>query len=159
MIETLLGGLIGGVFRLAPECLNFFDKKHERAHELALQDKQIEHAKVQGAQKMSEIGAESQLAWNTGYLDTLKAALTTQARESGVKWIDGLSTLMRPLITLQWVVVLYPGVIVTTFILLIMSNVPVIDALARVFGPEEKALCSGILNFWFLNRVFEKAKL
>ena len=38
MIETLLGGLLGGAFRLAPEILKWLDRKGERGHELAMQD-------------------------------------------------------------------------------------------------------------------------
>jgi len=30
MIETLLGGLLGGAFRLAPEILKWLDRKGER---------------------------------------------------------------------------------------------------------------------------------
>jgi len=35
MIETLLGGLLGGAFRLTPEILKWIDRKGERIHELA----------------------------------------------------------------------------------------------------------------------------
>ena len=42
MIETLLGGLLGGTFRLAPEILKWLDRKSERGHELAMQDKALE---------------------------------------------------------------------------------------------------------------------
>ncbi len=41
MIETLLGGLLGGAFRLAPEILKWLDRKGERGHELAMQDKAL----------------------------------------------------------------------------------------------------------------------
>ncbi len=57
MIETLLGGLLGGAFRLAPEILKWLDRKGERGHELAMQDKALEFEKLRGAQRMSEIGA------------------------------------------------------------------------------------------------------
>ena len=36
MMETLLGGVFGGLLRLAPEALKFFDQKNERKHELAM---------------------------------------------------------------------------------------------------------------------------
>jgi hypothetical protein len=42
MIETLLGGLLGGAFRLAPEILKWLDRQGERGHELAMQDKALE---------------------------------------------------------------------------------------------------------------------
>ena len=37
MIETLLGGLLGGAFRLAPEILKWLDRNGERSHELSMQ--------------------------------------------------------------------------------------------------------------------------
>ncbi len=46
MIETLLGGLLGGAFRLAPEILEWLDRKGERGHELAMQDKALEFEKL-----------------------------------------------------------------------------------------------------------------
>jgi hypothetical protein len=52
MIETLLGGLLGGAFRLAPEVLKWLDRRGERGHELAMQDKALEFEKLRGAQRM-----------------------------------------------------------------------------------------------------------
>jgi len=49
MIETLLGGLLGGAFRLAPEVLKWLDRKGERGHELAMQDKVLEFEKLPAA--------------------------------------------------------------------------------------------------------------
>jgi len=46
MIETLLGGLLGGAFRFAPEILKWLDRKGERSHELAMQDKALEFEKL-----------------------------------------------------------------------------------------------------------------
>ena len=31
--ESLLGGIFGGLLRLAPEVMKFFDRKNEREHE------------------------------------------------------------------------------------------------------------------------------
>ena len=52
--SSILGGLLGGAFRLVPELFKFLDAKNERAHELAMQDKQLEFAKLQGSQKIQE---------------------------------------------------------------------------------------------------------
>ena len=71
MIETLLGGLMGGAFRLAPELLKWLDRKGERGHELAMQDKALEFEKLRGAQRMDEIGAQAQSAWQAGALEAL----------------------------------------------------------------------------------------
>jgi len=34
----VIGSLFGGLFRLAPEVLKFFDKQNDRKHELAMMD-------------------------------------------------------------------------------------------------------------------------
>lgn len=57
MIETLAGGLLDGAFRLAPELLKWLDRKDERGHELAMQNKVLEFEKLLGAHRMDEIGA------------------------------------------------------------------------------------------------------
>ena len=50
MFEILGGGifgsLLGGIFRLAPEVLKYFDKKNERQHELAMFDKQCVQGQI-----------------------------------------------------------------------------------------------------------------
>ena len=96
MIETLLGGLLGGAFRLAPEILKWLDRKGERGHELAMQDKALEFEKLRGAQRMSEIGAGADAAWNVGAIETLREAVRTQGEKTGVRWADALSISVRP---------------------------------------------------------------
>jgi hypothetical protein len=158
MTATLIGGLLGGIFRLLPEIMKYLDARNERKHELAMQDKAIEFERIRGAQRLEEIRTQGQQDWNVGALETLKTALAGQDTPSGVKWIDGLSKLMRPLITIQWVVFLYPAVIICGFVVLVQSGTSVLQALPAVFGPEEKALVAGILNFWFLGRVFDRVR-
>ena len=106
MIETLLGGLLGGAFRLAPEFLKWLDRRGERGHELAMQDKALEFEKIRGAQRMSEIGAGADAAWNTGAIEAFKEAVAGQGRPSGVRWADALSSSVRPVIT-YWFMALY----------------------------------------------------
>lgn len=158
MIETLLGGLMGGLFRTVPEIMKWLDRKDERKHELSMQDKALDFEKLRGSQKMAEIGAGADAAWNVGAIEALKESIASQGEKSGVRWIDGLSTLMRPLITLQWVVLLYPAVLVASFVLAVQAGTAPLSALVAVFGESEKALCAGILNFWFLGRVFDRVR-
>jgi hypothetical protein len=57
-----LGGVFGGIFRLAPEVLKFFDKKNERLHEMAMFSRQCELEQIRGQQKLAEIGAQREAA-------------------------------------------------------------------------------------------------
>ena len=153
---TILSGLFGGLLRLAPELFKFLDAKNERKHELDMQDKALQFQKLAGEQKMGEIKAEADKEWNTGALDALQAAIKDQGTPSGISWIDGFSKLMRPLITFQWVVLLYPAVLIASFTLSVQAGVPPLEALVKVFGESEKATCAFIIDFWFVGRVLSK---
>lgn len=157
MIETLLGGLLGGVFRLAPEALKFMDRRGERGHELSMQDKALEFEKLRGAQRMAEIGAAADAAWNTGALDALKESIAAQGQRSGVRWADALSVSVRPIIT-YWFMALYCAAKTAAFVGAIYSGVEWIPAVQAAWTDADQALWAGLLNFWFLGRVFDRVR-
>ena len=157
MIETLLGGLLGGAFRLAPEILKWFDRQGERGHELAMQDKALEFEKLRGAQKMAEIGASADAAWNTGAIEALKDAVSAQGRPSGVKWADALSSSVRPVIT-YWFMALYCAAKTATFAAALSAGADWSTAVLHAWTEADQALWAGVLNFWFLGRVFDKVR-
>ena len=158
MIETLLGGLLGGAFRLAPELLKWIDRKGERGHELAMQDKALEFEKLRGAQKMAEIAASADTAWNTGALEALKESIMAQGRPSGVRWADALSTTVRPVIT-YWFMGLFCAVKTATFAASIHGGADGASALQMAWTEADQALWAGVLNFWFVGRVFDKGRM
>jgi hypothetical protein len=157
MIETLLGGLLGGVFRLAPEVLRWFDRKAERDHELAMQDKALEFEKLRGAQRMAEIGAAADAAWNTGAIDALKEAVAAQGHQSGVRWADALSVSVRPVIT-YWFMGLYCAAKTAAFAAAMTAGAGWGEAILHAWTDADQALWAGVLNFWFLGRVFDRVR-
>ena len=159
MEPTLIGALVGGIFRIVPEVLTIWDRKNERKHEVDMQDKAIEFQRLKGDQRMDEILGQGQQDWNTGALDALKAAIEAQGKPSGVRWIDGWNALIRPLMATQWVIILYPAFLTASFILSIQSGSPPLDALIGVFGDEERGFTAAIANFYILNRVFAHVRV
>jgi len=155
---TVISGIFGGLLRLAPEIFKYFNMKAEQKHELAMQEVAYKFQELKGKQEVDEIREHGAADWNTGGLDALKAAIEGQDKSSGVKWVDGLNKLIRPLITIQWVILLYPGVIIASFILLLRADVPAVNALVQVFGSEEKALVAFIVDFWFIGRVLDAGR-
>lgn len=155
-LTALLGGGLGGLLRLAPEILKWIDRKNERQHELSMFDKQLEADKQRADMKLAEVNAAGQFQLDASGLDALKEAIKGQSQMTGVPWVDALNQLMRPLITLQWVILLYPAAIVATYTLMLQSGDGALNALLKVFGPDEKAMVAGIVNFWFLDRVIRK---
>ena len=157
MIETLLGGLLGGAFRLAPEILKWVDRKGERGHELAMQDKALEFEKIRGAQRMAEIGASADAAWNTGAIEALRDAVRTQGEKTGVWWADALSSSVRPIIT-YWLMALYCAAKTVAFIAALNAGAGWGAAVLAAWSEADQALWAGVLNFWFLGRVFDRRR-
>ena len=155
MIETLLGGLLGGAFRLAPEILKWMDRKGERGHELAMQDKALEFEKIRGAQRMEEIGAQVDLAWNSGALDAFKEAVAGQSRLTGVGWADALSISVRPVLT-YWFMAIYCAAKTAVFVASVQSGQDWTAAVTAAWTEADQALWAGVLNFWFIGRVFDR---
>jgi hypothetical protein len=155
MIETLLGGLLGGAFRLAPELLKWMDRNGERGHELAMQDKALEFEKIRGASRMAEISASADAVWNTGAIDALKDAIRTQGGKTGVNWVDALSASVRPIIT-YWFMALYCAAKVAAFTAALNAGAGWGAAALQAWNEADQALWAGVLNFWFLGRVFDK---
>jgi hypothetical protein len=157
MIETLLGGLLGGAFRLAPELLKWLDRKGERGHELAMQDKALEFEKLRGAQRMAEIGSQADAAWNTGAIEALRDAVRTQGEKTGVWWADALSSSVRPIIT-YWLMALYCAAKTVAFIAALNAGAGWGAAVLAAWSEADQALWAGVLNFWFLGRVFDRGR-
>ena len=157
MIETLLGGLLGGAFRLAPEILKWLDRKGERGHELAMQDRALEFEKIRGAQRMSEIGASADAAWNVGAIETLREAVRSQGEKTGVRWADALSSSVRPVIT-YWFMALYCAAKTATVAAAVTGGAGWGVAILYAWTEADQALWAGVLNFWFLGRVFDRVR-
>lgn len=157
MIETILGGLLGGAFRLAPEILKWMDRNGERSHELSMQDKAIEFEKIRGAQRMSEIGASADAAWNAGAIDAFKEAIASQGRPTGVPRADALSSSVRPIIT-YWLMALYCAAKAVAFVAALNAGAGWGAAVLAAWSDADQALWAGVLNFWFLGRVFDRVR-
>lgn len=156
MIDALLGSVLGLAGRAIPEVLSWLDKKNERKHELLMQNAALEFEKVRGAQKMLEIGAQSDQAWNTGAIEALKEGIRAQGEKTGT-WADIVSTLVRPVITF-WFMFLYSFAKVAVFWGAIDDGVAWTEAYKLIWTEGDLALWAAILNFWFLGRVFDKIR-
>lgn len=156
IFETILGGALGGILRLAPEVLKWMDRNNERQHELAMFDKQLEADRLRSEQHLAEIQAQGQVTLDAGGLSALTEAIRGQGQMTGVPWIDGLNQSVRPFLTYWWVVVLSTAALAAQFILLLQGGTPPVEAIIQLWGPEEKTIVAGMINFWFLDRVIRK---
>ena len=141
---------------MAPEVLKWMDRKDERKHELAMFDKQLEADRQKGDQTLAQINAQADASIGAAEIQAVIEATKAQSMKTGIKWVDGLNSLMRPLITFWWVVVLYTAALVAQFLFLFDSGADVTQAILALWGVEEKALVASIVSFWFVDRSLRK---
>jgi len=156
ILETLLGGVGGGLLRLAPEVMKILDAKNERAHELEMTRLSIEADKAKAADALAAQREVNDGAFNASALQALMEGIKAQAIVTGVKWIDGLSSLVRPTLTFA-LFGLYAAARTATFFLGWQSGTPVLQLLAATWTAEDQVMLAGMMNFWFLDRVIFKA--
>jgi hypothetical protein len=155
MLETIFGGIVGGLTRLAPEVLGFLDKKEERKHELKMQEYNIRITELQNAGKIAITDREIEGKQFEAAMNAMKAGIEAQGKPSGVKWVDGWAAAVRPGVT-TWVFILYAIYKFATISLALNASVPLDKAVVAMWGPEDSAMLSAILMFWFVGRVWER---
>lgn len=164
MLELLgggvLGSLLGGLFRLAPEVLKFIDKKNERGHELAMFDRQCQLEAQRGQQKLQEIGAQREAAVDAGVLTAFGAAITQQTEmvKSAGGWVASLSASVRPVVT-YWILAIWSFIHVWFAWNGWLGGMAPNEVFKAMMTADFAALVSGTLNYWFLDRTLAKRGL
>jgi hypothetical protein len=163
VLAALLGGAGGIAGRLLPEALDYFRKKLDleqakvdQAHELAVMDKQIELQKALGRQRLDEIGAAADAGAIAGAVEI--------TRPMGILIVDLLNGLVRPVVT-YWYFGLYAAckAVLVAGLLGACKDPQAACGMGRILTAadgglwtgQDMAVLSGILNFWFLDRVLK----
>jgi hypothetical protein len=155
MMFELIGALIGGAFRLAPEVLKILDRKFEREHELKKLDVEVSIAKMQaefalqqGHQRLQE-----------HELDAIGEAFKQQAESDSKawKWVASLSALVRPAVT-YWFVFFYSAVKIAGLYLAFLQDGVWTNVLITGWTDFDEGMLAMILSFYFVGRVWESKK-
>lgn len=156
ILETLGGGLIGGLFRLAPEVLKLLDSKNARSHELSMLQAEMQLATLRGEQEMRRTEASMTIA----ELDAVGQALKEQgqtARAAG--WfVAALSALVRPLVT-YWFVIMYSAVKVVGMMMATAAGADWREVLVQHWTEQDMSMLMMTLSFWFLDRTIFKERI
>lgn len=153
MLETLLGGVFGGVLRLAPEVFKLFDRAGERKHELAMLNAEMEFAKVRGEIAMRQTEAQMTMA----EMDAMSEAFKEQGRTAAAagKFIAGVSALVRPGITYLFVTA-YFLVKFAMFELAMVQSGNWKEVLIGIWTADDMTIMFMIISFWFVGRVYDR---
>lgn len=152
----ILGSIFGGLFRLAPEVLKYFDRKNERAHEQKMFEQQCALEAQRGAQKLQEIGAQHAMAVDQGVLDALKGAIDQQAEmvKAAGGWVASLSASVRPVVT-YWVLFIWSFVHIWFAWNAWIQGMPPVEVFKTAMSADFAALVAGTINYWFLDRTLK----
>ena len=155
ILETLGGGLLGGIFRLAPEVIKIFDSKNVRSHELKMLEAEMAFAQLNAAAEMHKTNA----AMTVAELDAMGQALKEQgqtARAAG-KFVAGLSAPVRP-VTTYWLLFLYSAVKFVSILMAVQAGGDWKEVLISNWAAEDMAMLTMTLSFWFLDRTVTKMR-
>jgi hypothetical protein len=148
-----VGALLGGLFRLAPEVLKYFDKKDERSHELKMFTLQTDLEKMKGQFRMEE----KYVDFSKTSLDAIGEAFKQQAEADSKawKWVASVSALVRP--GIAWVLFgLYTAVKIVVLHHAILSGLSPIDVVKTVWTAEDFGILLMVLTFYYVGRPIEK---
>lgn len=164
MFEILSGGifgsLIGGIFRLAPEVIKFFDKKDERAHERLMFEQQCQLETLRGQQKLAEIGAQREATVDAGVMNAFNSAIEQQTEmvKAAGGWVASLSASVRPMMT-YYLLVMYGAAKAAGMYLAWIGGQPAADIFAKSWASDDMALLTGVINYWMIDRSLMKRGL
>jgi hypothetical protein len=154
MILSLITLLGGGLMRLLPELLTFLNKKTDNAHELAMLDRQFQLEATREESRRATISVQGDIDQTLALLASQKTAIEGQMKRTGLKWVDALNFLVRPLTTYYFLLIY--GVYKAALLVVALQEVGTWPALAKVYDAEDRAILTGILAFWFVGRVVDK---
>ena len=149
----LLGSVLGGLFRLAPELIKQFDRVNERGHELKMFQLQTELEKQRGALQIEEKYVDH----SNLQLQAIQTAFQEQAQTASKSypWVAALSALVRPVVTY----VLFGMYVLVKLVIILYAltnNADWVAVLKSNWTLEDFAMLNMILTFWFVGRSIEK---
>jgi hypothetical protein len=126
--------------------MEYFQDRQDKAHELAVMDKQMAVQERGHEMRLEEINIEADIRETE--------SLHRHDRKAGIAWVDGLRGSVRPVVT--YIMVLEFVFIKTAAMFLIFGADGVtLDTLAVVWDEETRALFAAILSFWFGHRALK----
>ena len=146
---TLLGSLLGFGSSLLPKVFEFFQERADRAHELAIIDRQMEQMKLGSALKLEEINAKADIA-------ETKAIYKPDASIKPATWVDNLRGSVRPIVT-YLLLLTFIGIQAAGFYMLVnVEGAAVYEAIMAINSENFQAMLAAVISFWFGSRAMNR---
>lgn len=151
-LETLVGSLLGGVFRLGQAFLEAREKQRDRDHEHRMLGLEGELAQKAGEQRMQLVGLEGDIKIEANEIEALKEVSLAQAREASKAggFVAGLSASVRPFSTYLllgfYMAVKFAGIMYA------WETEGALEAILGAYGAADQAMLASVISFWFVDR-------
>ena len=155
ILESTLGAVVGGAFRIIPEIMKTFDRKNERSHELSMLEAEMKFSVLKSEHEMKMTEASMAIT----ELGAVTQAVTEQgstARAAG-SFVAGISALVRPMVT-YWFVIMYSSVKIVGIQLAIIAGGDWREVLIKSWTIDDMSMLTMILTFWFIGRIYESQR-
>ena len=146
---TLLGSLLGFATSFAPKIFDFFQERADRAHELAMIDRQMEQMKLGGELRLQEINAQADIA-------QAKAIYRHDSSIKSATWVDTLRGSVRPIITYLLVVTFIAIKGAGLYALIAIEGMAIYQALPAIGDDQFNAMLAAVISFWFGSRAMNR---
>ena len=146
---TILGSLLGFGSSMLPRLLEFIQERADRAHELAIIDRQMEQMKLGSALKLEEINAKADIA-------ETKAIYKHDASIKPATWVDNLRGSVRPIVT-YLLLLTFIGIQAAGFYMLVnVEGAAVYEAIMAINSENFQAMLAAVISFWFGSRAMNR---
>jgi len=146
---TILGSLLGFGSSMLPKVFEFFQERADRAHELAIIDRQMEQMKLGSALKLEEINAKADIA-------ETKAIYKHDSSIRAATWVDNLRGSVRPIVTYM-LLLTFIGIQAAGFYMLVaIEGAAVYEAIMAINSENFQAILAAVISFWFGSRALNR---
>ena len=146
---TILGSLLGFGSSMLPKVFEFLQDRADRAHELAIIDRQMEQMKLGSSLKLEEINAKADIA-------ETKAIYKHDASIKPATWVDNLRGSVRPIVT-YLLLLTFIGIQAAGFYILVnVEGAAVYEAIMAINSENFQAMLAAVISFWFGSRAMNR---
>ena len=146
---TILGSLLGFGSSMLPKLIDFFQERADRAHELAIIDRQMEQMKLGSQIKLEEINAKADIA-------ETKAIYKHDSSIKPATWVDNLRGSVRPIVT-YLLLLTFIGIQAAGFYMLVnVEGAAVYEAIMAINSENFQAMLAAVISFWFGSRAMNR---
>ena len=146
---TVISAVLGVVSGALPDVLDFFKKKRDYQHELALEKLRLDALDKNAEIDFKKLRIEADVREGESIRDH-------DASLSGGRFIESLRASVRPILTYLFFAVFVIVKILAFHHAVTVDGVTAIEAIAVVWDAETQALFAAVIGFWFGSRQFEK---